>query len=118
MSHAISQFVLISQTDRGSFQVWDISSFKCVQTIHDDTVHYPDNQLTAAAIDKRSRRVVTVGSVLCTWSVVGHYPPPHNHQFSNKPPIGHKPWVKLPPNDHNRSVDTTPERVFAIGRPD
>ena len=74
MSHAISQFVLISQTDRGSFQVWDISSFKCVQTIHDDTVHYPDNQLTAAAIDKRSRRVVTVGSVLCTWSVVGHYP--------------------------------------------
>ena len=59
---------ILSVGGNKTIKVWDIFSYKCVQTLHDPTTHYPENQLTCACLDPERRRLLTVGSNLSVWA--------------------------------------------------
>jgi WD40 repeat protein len=58
---------IVSTARNQVLKVWDIFSYKCVQSVHDNSIHYPESALCAACLDPARRRVVTVGSNICVW---------------------------------------------------
>lgn len=58
---------ILSVASDKTIKVWDLFSYKCVQTLRDESLHFPSNRLTTAALDAERRCLVAVGSNLVTW---------------------------------------------------
>ena len=51
-----------------TIKVWDIFSYRCVQTLRDESLHFPRNELSCAALDTERRCIVATGSTLGIWA--------------------------------------------------
>ena len=58
---------ILSVASDKTIKVWDLFSYRCVQTVRDESNHFPSNRLTNAALDSERRCIVAVGSNLITW---------------------------------------------------
>ena len=51
-------------------KIWDIRSNKCLQTIIDNSVHWPENKLNCMCYDDKRNAIVVGGSRLVSWQRV------------------------------------------------
>ena len=58
---------ILSVASDKTIKVWDLFSYRCVQTLRDESLHFPSNRLTSAALDLERRSLVTIGSNLVRW---------------------------------------------------
>eukprot|EP01062_Namystynia_karyoxenos_P023059 TRINITY_DN18874_c3_g2_i1.p1 TRINITY_DN18874_c3_g2~~TRINITY_DN18874_c3_g2_i1.p1 ORF type:complete len:1422 (+),score=405.98 TRINITY_DN18874_c3_g2_i1:126-4268(+) len=58
---------LITLSEDKVIKVWDVRTFRCLQTITDSTNYHPDNFLSAMAFDAGRNRVLTASTYPCAW---------------------------------------------------
>mmetsp|Transcript_21466 Transcript_21466/g.40888 ORF Transcript_21466/g.40888 Transcript_21466/m.40888 type:complete len:1024 (+) Transcript_21466:252-3323(+) len=58
---------LISMSTDKVVKIWDIRSHKCLQTIVDKGVYWPENRMSAMTLDPKQRAIVTAGTKLKQW---------------------------------------------------